>query len=377
MEEGKMSFRTKLLLGGIGGSFGLIFIFIVVIIATFYILGIIDVEGLGSTITGGGPSYSSIGSSSEFWWPIGSDDTQTEDGVTYASGNPPASIITSGVGPRWGKNHGGIDVSGDFSIPGPNIIASQAGTVEYASENGGPYETGYYGSSDGGGYGNHVIIDHGNGYATVYAHLYKGSITVKTGDTVRQGQLIGRMGSSGSSTGVHLHFEVRQNGTRQDPENYVSADNPRPTNKTSNGAFVSGNDNTETICLTLKENNYSDEAVGAIMGNIQAESSFLTVNTNELGCDGLVQWCFDRLNNLKNTYGNGWSQIDNQLEYLLYELNQSYTDTNNYLHENHSAEDMAYYYCMHFEIPGESICASGVRQGYASSLYEYAKKGCQ
>jgi murein DD-endopeptidase MepM/ murein hydrolase activator NlpD len=70
-----------------------------------------------------------------------------------------------------------------------------------------------------GGYGNHVIIDHGNGFTTLYAHLT--SIFVEPGMTVSQGQQIGTMGSTGNSTGPHLHFEVRYGGVPYNPASYL------------------------------------------------------------------------------------------------------------------------------------------------------------
>lgn len=68
------------------------------------------------------------------------------------------------------------------------------------------------------GYGNHIIIDHGNGFSTLYGHLSE--VYAKTGDRVARGQVVGRMGSTGRSTGTHLHFETRQNGTLLSPAQF-------------------------------------------------------------------------------------------------------------------------------------------------------------
>jgi murein DD-endopeptidase MepM/ murein hydrolase activator NlpD len=109
--------------------------------------------------------------------------------------------ITSGFGIRWGRLHAGVDIGVGF---GTAIHAAAAGTVIYA---------GWLG-----GYGNLVVIDHGNGLATAYAHQQQ--IYVFSG-TVAQGQTIGEVGSTGNSTGPHLHFEVRVNGSPVDPLGYL------------------------------------------------------------------------------------------------------------------------------------------------------------
>ncbi|PLT29527.1 peptidoglycan DD-metalloendopeptidase family protein [Peribacillus deserti] len=111
-------------------------------------------------------------------------------------------IITSKLGYRWGKLHKGIDIAGPSD---PTIKASDNGVVIFA------------GMSNG--YGNKVIIDHKNGYQTLYGHL--NSISVHEGDIVSAGSKIGIMGSTGDSTGVHLHFEVYKNGKLQNPLNYI------------------------------------------------------------------------------------------------------------------------------------------------------------
>ena len=105
--------------------------------------------------------------------------------------------------------HGGIDiVLGSGSSAGIPVVASASGTVV----------TAYSGWR---GYGHTVVIDHGNGIKTRYAHMYPGSITVRVGQRVYQGQQIGRIGSTGNSTGPHLHFEVLVNGYKVNPYPYI------------------------------------------------------------------------------------------------------------------------------------------------------------
>lgn len=99
--------------------------------------------------------------------------------------------------------HNGLDIANKIGTP---IYAADAGTIEIAGWN-------------SGGYGNQIVIDHGGGKQTRYAHL--SSFGVKVGDTVDKGQYIGGMGSTGRSTGSHLHFEVIIDGKRYNPLNYV------------------------------------------------------------------------------------------------------------------------------------------------------------
>ncbi|KOP71606.1 peptidoglycan DD-metalloendopeptidase family protein [Cytobacillus solani] len=110
--------------------------------------------------------------------------------------------ISSKVGHRWGRMHKGID------------IARPSNRTIKAADNGVIVSAGYDGS-----FGNKIVIDHNNGYKTIYAHL--SSIDVNVGQTVSKGSKIGVMGSTGNSTGVHLHFEVHKNGEIQNPLNYI------------------------------------------------------------------------------------------------------------------------------------------------------------
>lgn len=100
--------------------------------------------------------------------------------------------------------HAGVDIANGAGTP---IYAAASGVVEYAGWNG--------------GYGNFIRIDHGNGLTTSYGHIQNGGILVRMGQEVVVGQNIARMGTTGSSTGNHLHFEVRQNGATTNPVDYL------------------------------------------------------------------------------------------------------------------------------------------------------------
>lgn len=139
--------------------------------------------------SGGGGSVTGSGS---FTWPV-----------------PSCTIITSRYGTRFHpilqkeRFHAGVDIG---ASAGSTIVASDGGTVAEAT----------YSDS----YGNYVMINHGNGYTTVYAHM--SSIAVSAGQSVSQGDTIGYVGSTGWSTGPHCHFEIRLNGSTTDPTGYFS-----------------------------------------------------------------------------------------------------------------------------------------------------------
>ena len=187
-------------------------------------------------------------SSTSYWWPIGSQETTEYNGKIFANGEPETVSITSNFGYRddpFGRSttfHSGTDIAGGSGLGNVNIIAAKDGIVVYPTpdvKNDCPSSNSL--SSCGGGYGNHVVIQHSDGNFTLYAHMYEGSILVKAGDSVQQGQVIGKMGSSGNSTGAHLHFEVREGqnsyNSTVDALNYISAENPRAVS--SGGEFLS------------------------------------------------------------------------------------------------------------------------------------------
>lgn len=122
-------------------------------------------------------------------------------------------VITSYYGWRWGKIHGGIDISGSgFGSP---IFSATEGTVIKTFK--GCADRGFYGSTCGGGYGNYIEVLTENGYVIYYAHM-RSDLKVTEGARVSKGTRIGTMGDSGSSTGTHLHFEIRDpSGNKLNP----------------------------------------------------------------------------------------------------------------------------------------------------------------
>lgn len=126
------------------------------------------------------------------------------------------SSVSSYYGWRWGTLHKGIDIAGCGM--GSYIFAAQAGTVVVSSSTRGGYAGGY------GTNGEYIIIDHGNGYYSEYAHMCPGCRYVKVGDVVEKGQPIGGMGRTGAATGVHIHFAIWKGypfrGTPLNPMNF-------------------------------------------------------------------------------------------------------------------------------------------------------------
>ena len=146
--------------------------------------------------------------------PNGTKPLPAQPAVVYSGGAVPTTAkIGSGnfvwpasgsISQQYWSGHGAVDISG---WTGAAVKAADGGYVAVA--------TGGW----NGGYGNHVIIDHGNGFVTLYAHL--NSIFVKPGESVARGQQIGSVGNTGNSTGPHLHFEIRYQGVQRNPLSYM------------------------------------------------------------------------------------------------------------------------------------------------------------
>ncbi len=115
---------------------------------------------------------------------------------------PTSGPVTSGFGMRWGAMHAGLDIAPPY---GTGVYAANGGTVILAGGQG--------------GYGNLILVDHGGGFVTAYAHL--SGFAVGVGQSVNRGELIGYVGSTGDSTGPHLHFETRVGGAAQNPYSFL------------------------------------------------------------------------------------------------------------------------------------------------------------
>lgn len=140
---------------------------------------------------------------------------------------PVSGVFTSEFGPRWGTLHGGLDIA---NVMGTPVRASESGTVIFSGEKG--------------TYGQCVMIDHGNGFVTLYGH--NSLLEVEVGDQVAKGQEIAKMGSTGRSTGPHCHFEIRVGGVRVNPRLYLD-------NKLAVEAYIETGEIPEDVTEELPE----------------------------------------------------------------------------------------------------------------------------
>lgn len=370
------SIKFKLITIGIIAGLVFTMIFIVVLISPLMSLGIIDIGG--ASYGNGSLSYadySSIGSSTSYWWPIGGSNISIVDGKEFATDSPTCTTITSNFGLRQldGSNndHTGIDIACQHPSNQDIVIAALDGTVINVVN-------GYAdGRNKSAGYGNYVKIQHNNGDITIYGHMYINSITVSIGDHVSQGQVIGKMGSSGNSTGTHLHFEIRENGTAIDPANLISSSNPRPTSSTGN--YINANSNKESICLSLKANGFTENATIALLTNINHESGFKTDAVGDGGTSyGICQWHNSRNMNLRNAFPNNYDTLEAQIQFLIYELENSYNNLyNNLTTSSLSANELTYKFCKIFESPADTENTCRKRASNSVNFTDYVKNGCK
>lgn len=367
--------------------------------------------------------YTLTSSSDTYWWPVGSSN---ETAPNIYGGEPTALSVTSPFGmrlhPVYGtyKMHTGIDIGATCSS---NLIAVKSGTVSATLGS-------CTGSNNGcgGGYGNYVIVDHGDGVQSFYGHM--SSVSVSVGETVTQGQRVGLSGTTGTSTGCHLHFEIRLNGTQVDPLEYISAENPRPV---STFGLIGVNDDvsgaSETkaaVCEALLNAGFSKNAVAGILGNIASEGAFRTNNLEDcyeenqcckingknygfcvhpeikgFGSDslytagvdsgayprskfvndwagyGLIQWTYPTRKAGLYDYAKGQNKsiaaLSVQLGYFLQEV-KGYSTTWKYLTGNYSAYEIGYNFCVDYEGPAFPCNNRGTSSERALT---YINNGCK
>ena len=265
--------------------------------------------------------------------------------------------------------------------------------------------------------------------------MQEGSYTVKEGDQVSQGQMIGKIGNTGVGSGCHLHFEVIVNGVEVNPLDYVDPDNPRPVESYHLGNIddsgASPSENKEAICHALLDSGFSKNAVAGMMVNIAAEGGFRTTNlencyeegqccTNNgkrygycvhteiagFGSDtlytngvdsgayprdkfvndragyGLIQWTSSTrkagLYDYAKEQNKSIGALSVQLGYLLQELeNPAYALTYKYITGNYSAYDIANTFCLDFESPSNesTVCPARARNNIDEYL-SYVQNGC-
>ncbi len=260
--------------------------------------------------SGSGSSYGG------FIWPIPS---QVGKGTIADFVTSPFGMRDDPMNPGTQRFHNGIDLG---ASTGTEVVAIKAGTVVSAG--------------DRGGYGNSVVVDHGNGYTSTYNHL--DSVSVNEGDKVTSGQVVGLVGSTGNSTGPHLHFEIILNGEFLDPLEFYNDD------LTSKGGVNFDGPPDEVCWYFLKSKGLTDEAAAGVLGNIQQESGNFSTVSEEFnsGNDpsllnegyGLFQWTNTEGDTQGRRYrlfmaaqdaGKEVSDLGFQLEYFWQEF-QGYED---------------------------------------------------
>lgn len=181
-----------------------------------------------------------------YWWPIGGSEITEKDGKLFASGDPELGrekVSRAGLASSKYKGYGNetheyregaaVDIAANGQINVYNIISISKGTVIDCGDGNADVQ-----SNANGGMGNFVEIAYDEGMVVRYMHMAKGSINnyakISIGDTVDYGQIIGKIGNSGDTSGAHLHIDIRINGIWVDATEYLDPDNPRPSSGAAN-----------------------------------------------------------------------------------------------------------------------------------------------
>lgn len=260
--------------------------------------------------------------------------------------------------------------------------------------------------------GNYVTLDHGNGVQTVYYHMRKGSVTVKVGDTVKAGTVIGYMGTTGNSTGNHLHFGIKIDGSWVDPRPYLegtktlgeTADEKVTPSASVTGTPSTGSDaDAKTIWDFLMKKIGNAFGVAGLMGNLNAESALRSNNlqnsyekslgytdaTYTAAVDngsygnfikdaagyGLAQWTYwsrkQKLLEYAQSKKKSIGDLTMQLEFLVKELSESYKSVWNTLKNAKSVLEASNSVLLNFERPAnQGSSAQTARAKYGQVYYD-------
>lgn len=204
----------------------------------------------------------------------------TSTGKNFGKGDlawpTPSTTISSTFGPRSAPisgastNHGAVDISGNR---GDNVWACEEGTVLYT------YNVAVEGDLGANGHaGNWVVIDHGNNYVTKYMHLKQGSVVVNPGDTVKKGQKIAELGSTGNSTEPHLHFQVEKNGTKVDPMDFAYDKNLGNNSSSGSSANSSSTGDGGKYCVQVATWSETSTSSSSTDSSVQTDGESTTYN---------------------------------------------------------------------------------------------------
>lgn len=271
------------------------------------------------------------------------------------------------------KFHTAIDIA---DVEGTPLLAVFDGVITYTEH------------SDS-GYGNYVELTDKEGNMARYAHA--SSISARVDQAVKKGDEIAKMGTTGNSTGSHLHFELYlADGTRVNPYFYLYSEEAfnsytRPSVSSFNSFNWQGGDVQETVWGYLVTHGYTPEAAAGIMGNIEAESGFNTSAvessvTNPGEGIGLIQWSFGRKAQLiafAQSQGKPWSDIGVQIAFLDYEMNGAegtvFPGGVNGFKNLTSIEEATSQFCWLFERPNVNYAHYERRISAAHAYYEMYK----
>lgn len=169
---------------------------------------------------------------------------------------------------------------------------------------------------ENGSYGNYVLLDHGNGYQTLYGHMEYGSVHVNIDDSVNEGEVIGYMGNTGESFGAHLHFEVRHNGNRIDPYPYINSDLPN--------SYEEPEKDIDTLAHEVIEGKYGNgeerkQALGSRYSEVQARVNEILAPAPEPTVDILdlvrktIRGDFGNGEERKQALGENYSEVQREV----------------------------------------------------------------